>query len=81
MLGKDDLAKLREEREVLENWRTYSCHVIADLLEVCMVCGTVREKERLTRCRWCEDVYYCQGDTCAHQHHAETHPATAYWTW
>lgn len=55
MLGGDDLTRIREEREVLENWRAHSRHVVADLLEACTVCGCVRDKDRLTRCRWCEE--------------------------
>jgi hypothetical protein len=81
MLGKDDLTRIREEREVLENWRAHSRHVVADLLEACTVCGCVRDKDRLTRCQWCEDVYYCKEGVCAQQHHAATHPSVAFWTW
>ncbi len=81
MLGGDDLARMREEHEVMDNWRTYSRHVVAELLEACTVCGTVREKERLVRCRWCEDIYYCKESTCSQRHHVDVHPAVAYWTW
>jgi hypothetical protein len=81
MLGKDDLAKIREEREVLDNWRTHARHVVADLLEACSVCGTVRDKDRLIHCRWCNDVYYCKEGVCAQQHHADIHPTVAFWTW
>lgn len=81
MLSNDDLARIREEREALETWRTYSRHIVAEMLEACAICGTVREKERLTRCRWCADVYYCQRGVCSHQHQAEAHPGVAFWTW
>ena len=81
MLGKDDLAKIREEREAMETWRTYSRHVVAEMLEACSVCRAVREKENLTRCRWCEDVYYCQRGVCSHHHQVEAHPGVAFWTW
>jgi len=81
MLSHDELEKIREEREVYETWRSYSRHVVADLLEACAICGTVREKERLTRCRWCEDTYICKEGVCAQQHQAELHPAVAFWTW
>jgi len=81
MLSHDDLDKLREEQEVMDVWRTFSRHVVADLLEGCAVCSTVREKARLTRCRWCEDTYICKEGVCAQHHQAELHPAVAFWTW
>lgn len=81
MLSDDDLAKIREEVEVIDNWRTYSRHVIAELLEACTVCGTVRERERLVRCRWCEDIYCCKEGICTQHHQVEVHPAVAFWTW
>ena len=56
MMSKDDLAKIKEERDVMESWRKVSCHVVADLCEACSICGTVRDKDRLAHCRWCEDV-------------------------
>jgi hypothetical protein len=37
MMSKDDLAKIREERDVMENWRAVSCHVVADLYEACSI--------------------------------------------
>ena len=55
MLSRDDLEKMREEREVLEMWQRYSRHVVADLLEACAICGTLREKVQLARCPWCAD--------------------------
>jgi hypothetical protein len=81
MMNKDELARIREEHEVMDTWRLYSRHVVADLLEACAICGTVREKEHLHRCRWCEDVYVCKTGTCSQQHQAEVHPAVAFWTW
>lgn len=81
MLTNDELAKIREEHEVMDNWRTYSRQIVANLLEACAICGTIRDKETLTRCRWCEDVYYCKEGVCAQQHHADVHPAVAFWTW
>jgi len=81
MLDASESERIREERAVMENWRSYSSHVIADLLEACAVCGMVCAKEHLTRCRWCEDVYYCKEGLCAQQHHADVHPAVAFWTW
>lgn len=81
MLNKDDLTKIREEREAFETWRTYSRHVVAEMLEGCAVCGSVRDRDRLTRCRWCQDVYYCRKGICCHQHQVEYHPGVAYWTW
>lgn len=81
MLSNDDLAKIREEHEVLDNWRTYSRHVVAELLEACSICATVRDKENLVRCRWCEDVYFCKEGVCAHRHHMDIHPSVAFWTW
>lgn len=81
MMTNDDLGRIREENEVMDTWRKYSRHVVADMLEACAVCGTVREKDRLTRCRWCEDVYFCKEGLCAQHHQAEMHPAMAFWTW
>jgi len=81
MVGQNDLGNIREENEAENTWRKYSRHVIADLLEGCAKCGTVREKEHLTRCRWCEDVYFCKNGICSQQHNAEMHPAVAFWTW
>ena len=81
MMSHDEFERIREERETMDIWRKHSRHVVADMLEVCVICGFVREKERLTRCRWCEDVYFCQSGVCSQQHHAELHPAMAFWTW
>jgi hypothetical protein len=81
MMSKDDLERIREEQDVMESWRKVSCHVVADLCEACSICGTVRDKDRLARCRWCKDVYYCKEGVCAQQHHAGVHPAVAFWTW
>ena len=47
MLSHDELEKIREEREVLETWRSFSRHVVADMLEVCAICGTDPRKGRL----------------------------------
>jgi hypothetical protein len=78
MLNKDDLQRIHEEREVLEKWRKVSRHVVADLLEACSVCGTVREREHLARCPWCEDVYLCPKG-CAYTHNTHLHPKAAFW--
>ena len=79
MMSKEDLARIREEHEVMDNWRQISRHVVAEMLEACAICGTIRDKEHLVRCRWCEDVYYCKEGTCSHQHHVDVHPAVAFW--
>jgi hypothetical protein len=81
MLSDAELNQFREERQVDEQWRNISCHVIADLLEVCSICDTVREKDRLVRCPLCEDAYCCQDGHCTEQHRLGLHPAVAYWTW
>ncbi len=81
MMSKEDLARIREEHEVMNNWRTFARHVVAEMLEACSICGTVREKEHLVHCRWCEDVYFCKAGTCAQQHHLDVHPGVAFWTW
>jgi len=81
MLSDSELQQMREEFETLNLWRRFSRHVVADLLEVCAVCGCVREKCRLTRCRSCEDTYYCSDGLCFHQHQAKHHPAVANWIW
>jgi hypothetical protein len=81
MLTHDDLGKIREQNEVEDTWRKYSRHIVADMLEGCAICGTIREREHLVRCRWCEDVYICKQGVCSQQHQAEMHPAVAFWTW
>ena len=81
MLTHNDLRNIRDENEAENIWRKYSRHVIADLLEGCAMCGTLREKEHLTRCRWCEDIYFCKNGVCSQQHNAELHAAVAFWTW
>lgn len=78
MMDKDELHKLQEEQEVNETWRRISRHVVADLLEACSVCGTVRERNQLNRCQWCEDVYLCSGD-CTHHHGSRMHPTISLW--
>lgn len=81
MLSHDELARMREEQEADERWRKYSRHVVADMVEVCAVCGMVRDKERLMRCRWCDDAYVCKSELCAHQHSADVHRDVAFWSW
>jgi hypothetical protein len=80
MLSHDELERIREEREALETWRTFSRHVVADLLEMCAICGTIREKTQLARCRWCEDAYICKEGVCTRRHQAELHHGVAFWT-
>jgi hypothetical protein len=79
MRWEDDLSGFREERETLERWRKYSYRVVANLLEVCAACDRVREKVHLTRCRRCQNVYYCKDCMCACIHHTETHPLDVVW--
>ena len=79
MLDDASLNEFREERRVDEEWRTISYHVIADLLEVCAVCGMVTEKERLNRCPSCEDTYCCSEGLCFERHHSGMHSRVAYW--
>ncbi len=79
MLNKDDLRRIQEKRQVLEEWRKVSRHVVANLLEACSICGTVAEKEHLTRCPWCDDVYLCPKG-CTHIHNVHFHPGVSYWT-
>ena len=74
MLGRDELDRIREEQEALETWRSYSRHVVADLLEMCAVCGSIREKVQFARCGWCEDTYVCKDGNCA-QRHQKLHSA------
>jgi len=81
MVPKGELEKIREEYEVFETWSRISRHVVADMLEACADCGMVREKERLVRCHWCQDVHFCREGTCAQKHHAAVHPSVAFWTW
>lgn len=79
MMDKDELHKLQEEQEVFETWRKISRHVVADLLEACSMCDTVRERSQLQRCPWCEDVYLCPGE-CMHQHNSRLHPTVSFWS-
>jgi hypothetical protein len=51
------------------------------MLEACAICGNVREKLEMSRCRWCEDTYICKDGVCAQKHQADLHPAVAFWTW
>jgi hypothetical protein len=81
MLSHEELEKIREEQAALETWRTISRHVVADMLEACAICGSVREKVQMIRCRWCADTYICKDSVCAQKHQAEIHPAVAFWTW
>jgi hypothetical protein len=81
MLSHEEIVKIREELETFETWRSYSRHVVADLLEACAICGTIREKVNLVRCRWCRDTYVCKEGICAQRHKADVHPAVALWTW
>jgi hypothetical protein len=68
MLSHDEVERIREEREAVETWRSVSRHVVADLLEMCNNCGTIREKAQLARCGWCEDTYICKDGNCAQRH-------------
>lgn len=81
MLSDAELNDLREERQVDQQWRNVSYHVIAEMIEACSVCGMVRDKERLLRCPWCQDDYCCTDGLCAKQHRSSLHPTVAYWTW
>ena len=81
MLSRHELEKMREERDVFETWRKYSRHVVADLLECCAICGTLRDKAHLSCCRWCKDTYVCKDGLCRQLHQADLHPAVAFWTW
>jgi hypothetical protein len=78
-MNKEELHKLQEEQEVMETWRKVSRHVVADLLEGCTVCNTLRERDLLLRCPWCEDVYLCPGE-CMHQHNLNLHPTVSFWS-
>lgn len=81
MMSNGELDRFREELATDQQWRNVSCHVIAELLEACALCGTVREKERLNQCQWCEDTYCCKDGLCSEQHRSSLHAAVAYWTW
>jgi hypothetical protein len=79
MMSDEELQKLQEEREVMDKWRKVSRHVVADLLEGCSVCNTVRERDLLLRCPWCEDAYLCPGE-CMHEHNTHLHPTVSFWS-
>ena len=79
MMNQEELHKLQEEQEVMETWRKVSRHVVADLLEGCSVCDTLRERNLMLRCPWCEDVYLCPGE-CMHQHNLHIHPTVSFWS-
>jgi hypothetical protein len=81
MPSQDDRTRRRELWEVDEPWRQSSHPMVASGVEACAVCGTVRDRERLARCRWCDDVYWCADGLCAHQHAADLHRELAFWTW
>ena len=81
MLSHDELERIREEWQASETWRRFSRHIVADLLEACAICGTVREKAQMARCLWCQDTYMCKEGICIQRHQAELHPTVAFWTW
>lgn len=78
MLSDAELNQYREECEADEQWHNVTRHVIAELLEVCSVCDTVRDKERLVRCPHCEDAYCCTDGICSEHHRFTAHPRGAY---
>jgi hypothetical protein len=78
MVNKDELDKLRQEMEALESWRDVPRHVVAELMEVCAVCGRVRDREHLVHCDCCADVYVCEEGLCTWLHHASIHPSTPF---
>jgi hypothetical protein len=75
MLSHDEVERIREEREAFETWRSYSRRAVADMLEMCTNCGTIREKAQLARCGWCEDTYICAEGICSPQHQMRFHTA------
>ncbi len=75
-MNKDELGKIREEIEALRTWRNLSREEVAEQLEVCAVCGRVRDREHLVRCPACADVFICEDGLCAWLHHARLHPST-----
>lgn len=79
MMDQEDLHKLQEELEVMDTWRKISRHVVAELLEACSDCNTVRERNLLLRCPWCDDVYLCAGE-CMQHHNARLHPTVTFWS-
>lgn len=81
MQSDAELNKFREELEAGEQRRETSCHVIAELIEICSVCDTIRDKARLVCCPWCPDSYHCKDGICAELHQSALHAAVAYWTW
>lgn len=81
MLDEAELNRFREEYQADEQWRTISSHAVADMIEICAVCDTVRDKESLVRCPWCRDTYCCEDGVCSEQHRSNQHAAVAYWTW
>ncbi|HEY6293481.1 MAG TPA: hypothetical protein VI455_18160 [Terriglobia bacterium] len=81
MLNDAELNQYWEDHQTDDEWRKVSYRGIANLLEACSECGSVRAKERLVRCPWCEDTYCCKDQICSEQHRSGLHPAVAYWTW
>ncbi len=78
MVNKDELERFKQEIQTLETWRDISCHVVADMLEACAVCGRIRDREHLVRCGSCADVYVCEEGLCTWLHHASCHPSTSF---
>ena len=78
MLSHDEIERIRQEQEAFETWRRYSRHVVADLLETCSICGTIREKSKLLRCGWCQDTYVCKDGNCAQRHQVQLHSVVAF---
>ena len=64
-----------------DEWQDVTYHSIANLLEACSECATVRTKDSLVPCPWCEDTYCCMDSVCSEQHRSSVHPAVAFWSW
>jgi hypothetical protein len=79
MMSNEELQKLQEEQEVMNTWRKVSRHVVADLLEGCSVCSTVRERDLLLLCPWCKDVFLCPGE-CMQEHNTQLHATVSFWS-
>jgi len=70
-----------QDHQTDDEWQDVTYHSTADLLEACSECGTVRAKNSLALCPWCEDIYCCTEGVCSERHRSTAHPTVAFWSW
>lgn len=79
MANSVDFERFKEEQQVLDQWRSFARQAVANFLECCQVCDRVREKSQLSRCPFCDDLYFCGDGPCCDQHRLQAHHEVAEW--